>query len=106
MNLIKVNGDLLFIQCNLCKKEFTIENEKCFKTSEGYEAKENLICDECGQDDKSIIDYKNMLKIYNVSEKSINLNTFESEKKKQIEEVAIKQQIKCPECGSTQFTSN
>ncbi|MBV7276058.1 hypothetical protein JMF89_01230 [Clostridiaceae bacterium UIB06] len=106
MNLIKEEGDLLLVQCNLCKKEFTIEKKKCIKTSEGYELKEKIKCNICGEIDSSIVNYRKMLKFYNMTEKKRNLRTFESEKKAQVQNSSIKNQIRCPKCGSTQITSN
>ena len=108
MNLLKEDEDILLVQCNLCKKEFTIKKEKCFKTDEGYETNELIKCDSCGSEDNSIIDYKKMLKRYNVTEKKNNFKTFEKEKRLQEERKVqeVQQEIKCPQCGSTQLTAN
>lgn len=103
MNLVKEDEELLLVQCNLCKKEFTIKKEKCSKAKEGYELNEPIKCDNCGQEDNSIIDYKKMMKIYNVRDKKRNLQTFEREKRIEAakQETKIDNQIKCPNCKSS-----
>lgn len=85
VNLINEEGDIVIVQCNLCKKEFVIKKEKCLKTDEGYEVNEKIRCDTCGLEDNSIIDYKKILIKYNKSEKEINLQTFKEEQKLQEE---------------------
>lgn len=101
MKLIKEDGELLYVHCNLCKKEFTIEKLKCNKTSEGYEVNEVIKCSTCGERDSSIVDYKRMLKRYNTVEKRKNIESFEREKKIHDDEMRDKNVVKCPRCSST-----
>ncbi len=106
MNFIREEGDLIIVQCNLCKKQFTVKKDKCSNTNEGYEIAEKIRCEVCGQQDSSIIDYKRMLKVYNLTEKDRNFKSFEDEKKARTETVSNKNLIECPKCGSAQLTSN
>ena len=78
MNLIREEGNTLIVQCNLCKHEYYIDKQECEKNNEGYEVKTKIKCSECGQEDSLIVDYKKMLRQYNVKEKRNNLKSFES----------------------------
>ncbi|MBU3114340.1 hypothetical protein [Clostridium lacusfryxellense] len=99
MKLIKKEGNLLYIKCMVCDKEFTVKIEDCFVTSEGYELNKKVKCPDCNQEDFHIVDYGKVLKAF---------DEYEEDSKRKIQDkiTSANAPIKCPKCKCTQLTSN